>query len=79
MTDFEFSTAIARELCYYRRKLGFTQQEIYDATGIHIGRIENNSQSMRLITYCKLCKFMGIQFQKILDRVMYSDFDEIND
>ena len=46
MTDEEFLKAIAREICKERRRMGYTQQEIYDATGIHIGRIENNCQSI---------------------------------
>ncbi len=75
MDDLEFLKSVARELCIERRRSGLTQQEIYAATGINIGRIEANGQSMRLITYCKLCEFMKIPYEKILNRILHKSKD----
>lgn len=75
MTDSEFSKAIASELCYERRKLGLTQQEIYDATGIHMARLECNGHSMMLMTFCKLCQYLKIPYGTILNKVICSDLN----
>ncbi len=70
MTDDQFRKAAAEELAKERTRLGISQQEIFDETGIHIGRIECMGQPMNLFCYYRICKYLGIPFQTILDRIM---------
>ncbi|MGI4736839.1 MAG: helix-turn-helix domain-containing protein [Janthinobacterium lividum] len=39
-----------------RRERGYTLQEVYDATGIHIARLEANKANMTVITLAVLCQ-----------------------
>ncbi len=38
-----------------RRERGYTLQEVYDATGIHIARLEASKANMTVITLAALC------------------------
>ncbi len=68
MTDDQFRKATAEELAKVRTSLGISQQEIFDETGIHIGRIESMGRPMNLFCYYRICKYLGIQFQPILEK-----------
>lgn len=70
MTDQEFIKALARELARERKRLGFTQQEIYDETGIHIGRIECMEKSIQVTTLYRICEYMDISCAEILYRIL---------
>jgi transcriptional regulator with XRE-family HTH domain len=39
-----------------RRERGYTLQEVYDATGIHIARLEANKANMTIMTLAALCR-----------------------
>jgi transcriptional regulator with XRE-family HTH domain len=39
-----------------RRERGYTLQEVYDATGIHIARLEANKANMTVLTLAVLCR-----------------------
>lgn len=43
-----------------RRERGYTLQEVYDATGIHIARLEANKANMTVITLGALCRYYGV-------------------
>lgn len=43
-----------------RRERGYTLQEVYDATGIHIARLEANKANMTVITLSTLCRHYGV-------------------
>ena len=43
-----------------RRERGYTLQEVYDATGIHIARLESSKANMTVITLAKLCQYYEV-------------------
>jgi transcriptional regulator with XRE-family HTH domain len=43
-----------------RRERGYTLQEVYDATGIHIARLEANKSNMTVITLAALCRYYEV-------------------
>jgi transcriptional regulator with XRE-family HTH domain len=47
---------LARRLKVVREQRQFTLQEVYDATGIHVGRIESSGINVTLLTLAALCK-----------------------
>ncbi len=55
------SEEIAREIAYRLRQLrqarGYTLQEVYDATGVHIARLEANRANMTVATLATLCRY----------------------
>ena len=66
LSDFSNSAVppIEAEVVYrlqqLRRKKGITQQEVYDATGIHVARLEARRANMTISTLASLCHFYGI-------------------
>lgn len=56
--------ALEAEIVYrlqqLRRRQGYTQQEVYDATGIHIARLEAKRANMTISTLALLCRFYSI-------------------
>lgn len=70
MKDDQFRRAAAEEIAKQRTNLGISQQEIFDETGIHIGRIECMGRPMNLFCYYRICKYLDIPFQTILDRIV---------
>jgi transcriptional regulator with XRE-family HTH domain len=51
---------VVHRLQQLRREKGSTQQEVYDATGIHIARLEARRANMTINTLASLCRFYGI-------------------
>ena len=51
---------IVHRLQRLRRARGLTLQEVYDATGIHIARLEANKTNMRVATLAVLCQHYDI-------------------
>jgi len=51
---------VVHRLQQLRRERGNTQQEVYDATGIHIARLEARRANMTISTLASLCRFYGI-------------------
>ena len=43
-----------------RRARGLTLQEVYDATGIHVARLEASKTNMRVVTLAVLCQYYEI-------------------
>jgi transcriptional regulator with XRE-family HTH domain len=56
--------AVENEVVYrlqlLRREKGYTLQEVYDTTGIHIARIEARRANMTISTLASLCRFYGV-------------------
>jgi len=82
MQDEEFVKSMARELAKERVSLGFTQQEIYDETGIHIGRIESMQRSIgvttfyRVTTFYHICTYLGVSCSSMMERILTRDHQD---
>jgi len=50
---------LIRRLLELRRRLGLTQQEVYDATGIHVARLEAHGANLTVLTLATLCRHYG--------------------
>ena len=51
---------IVNRLQRLRRARGLTLQEVYDATGIHVARLEASKPNMRVATLAVLCQYYEI-------------------
>lgn len=51
---------VVHRLQRLRRERGYTLQEVYDATGIHIARLEASKANMTVITLAALCRHYEI-------------------
>ena len=51
---------VVHRLQRLRRERGFSLQEVYDATGIHVARLEARKANMTVITLATLCRFYSI-------------------
>ena len=51
---------IVNRLQRLRRARGLTLQEVYDATGIHVARLEASKANMRVATLAALCQYYDI-------------------
>ncbi|WP_214459726.1 helix-turn-helix domain-containing protein [Flavihumibacter fluvii] len=60
---------IALVLKQLRDEKGLTQDEVFDATKIHIGRIETAKANPTISTISKLCKFFKIKLADFFQRV----------
>lgn len=50
---------IVHRLQRLRQERGYTLQEVYDTTGIHIARLEARKTNMTINTLATLCRFYG--------------------
>jgi transcriptional regulator with XRE-family HTH domain len=55
---------VAARLKAVRAKAGITQEEVYNRTGIHIGRIESGKANVTVMTLMHICEFYGITLQE---------------
>lgn len=51
---------IVRRLQRLRQARGYTLQEVYDATGIHVARLEASKANMRVTTLAVLCQYYEV-------------------
>lgn len=49
-----------------RENTGLTQEEVYNDTGIHIGRIETATTNISVSTLDALCKYFKIEMSTFL-------------
>jgi transcriptional regulator with XRE-family HTH domain len=59
-------TLVLKEL---RETKGVTQQDVYNDTNIHIGRIETGRRNVSVSTLSELCKYFKIKMSDFLKRV----------
>ena len=52
-----------------RTDLGLTQDEVYDATKIHIGRIETAKANLSISTLDALCEYFEMSLSEFFNRV----------
>jgi len=53
----EVTAEVVRRLQQLRKQRGLTIQEVYDATGIHVGRLEAKKANMTVQTLAILCRY----------------------
>jgi transcriptional regulator with XRE-family HTH domain len=58
--DSLFLRELARRLKAVREARHFTLQEVYDATGVHVGRVESGKRNVALLTVATLCRFYQV-------------------
>ena len=54
------TSEIVHRLHQARRAQQRTQQEVYDATGVHVGRLESQQANLTLRTLITLARYYGI-------------------
>lgn len=54
--DFSLEAEVVLRLQRLRRERGYTLQEVYDATGVHIARLESSKANMTVATLATLCR-----------------------
>ncbi len=66
---------LLRKIAFVLKKLredaGYTQEQVYNDTGIHIGRIESVSSNLSVSTLSALCKYFKIlpsEFHKLVEK-----------
>lgn len=52
-----------------RENTGLTQEEVYNDTGIHIGRIETATTNISVSTLDALCKYFRIEMPTFLSKL----------
>ncbi|WP_369810999.1 helix-turn-helix domain-containing protein [Hymenobacter aranciens] len=60
---------LARRLKSVREERHLTLQEVYDATGVHVSRVESGRRSVALLTVAMLCRYYQVQLAQIVDGI----------
>jgi transcriptional regulator with XRE-family HTH domain len=60
---------IALRLKALREERGLSQEELYNETDIHIGRIETGRSNISVSTLSMLCKYFGISLSEFFKKV----------
>lgn len=58
--EFALEIEVVHRLQRLRRERGYTLQEVYDATGIHIARLEARKANMTVLTLAALCRYYEV-------------------
>ena len=66
-SDKTILTEFAIKVKAYRQKKGVTQQDAYNDTGIHFGRIEQGKRDVSLTTLIKIIAYLEINASDLLD------------
>jgi transcriptional regulator with XRE-family HTH domain len=69
LKDSKLIQKIALVLKELRDEKELTQEEVYNDTNIHIGRIETGKGNINVSTLAALCSYYGILFSDFLKRV----------
>ncbi|WP_051416502.1 helix-turn-helix domain-containing protein [Asinibacterium sp. OR53] len=67
--DTKLLQKISLVLKQLRETKGLTQEEIFNETNIHIGRIETAKVNVTISTLSTLCKFFDISLSEFIKRV----------
>jgi len=65
-TDQEILLEFAAKVKELRITKGVTQQDAYNDTGIHFGRIEQGKRDVSLTTLVKLAEYFGVSVSKLI-------------
>ncbi|OUJ68179.1 helix-turn-helix domain-containing protein [Hymenobacter crusticola] len=55
----QVTAEVIRRLQELRKQRGLSMQEVYDATGIHVARLEAKKANMTVQTLAVLCRYYG--------------------
>lgn len=69
-----FLRELARRLKAVREERHLTLQEVYDATGVHVARIESGRRNAALFTIAKLCNYYNVEL-----RVVVADLEKLTE
>jgi transcriptional regulator with XRE-family HTH domain len=61
-----FLRELARRLKAVREERRLTLQEVYDATGVHVSRLESGRRNVALLTVAMLCRYYQIGLEVIV-------------
>jgi transcriptional regulator with XRE-family HTH domain len=61
--------SITKKLKALRLAKGVSQEEIYNETDIHIGRIESEKRNITVSTLSKLCDYFGISLETFFKEI----------
>lgn len=64
-----FLKSIAIEIKKLREKKGLTQEDFYNDTAIHIGRVETGNVGVSITTLYEICQYLEIPVSKFLKQV----------
>jgi len=64
-----FLNELANQIRIARKRSGKSQLEVRDDTGINIAQIEQFTPSIHLFTYFRLCKYLDISPEEIIEQV----------
>jgi transcriptional regulator with XRE-family HTH domain len=56
--------SIGKKIKALRESKGLTQEEVFNDTSIHVGRIENGSADIRISTIEAICKYFKISLSE---------------
>ncbi|TSJ42260.1 helix-turn-helix domain-containing protein [Fluviicola chungangensis] len=59
MNKHELLLTLAKRVKELRNEKGLTQEDVYNDTGIHLGRIEQGKRDISFTTLCKLADYFG--------------------
>ncbi|GAB4160015.1 MAG: hypothetical protein Tsb0033_15340 [Winogradskyella sp.] len=57
-------TALSKRVKELRNKKGVTQEQAYNDTGIHFGRIEQGRRDASFLTLNKICEYFEINLEE---------------
>ena len=60
---------LARRLKAIREERRLTIQEVYDATGIHVGRVEASALNVTMLTLAALCHHYKVRLAVVVDNL----------
>jgi transcriptional regulator with XRE-family HTH domain len=65
MENAELLLTLANRLKELRRQKNFTQEDVYNDTGIHVARIEQGKRDITFTTLCKLADYFGVSINEL--------------
>jgi transcriptional regulator with XRE-family HTH domain len=63
----ELLNFIAQRIKTLRNEKGLTQEDFYNDTSIHIGRIELGKRDISVSTLSKICDYFGISIKEFFE------------
>lgn len=64
-TDQERLLYLAKKVKELRQKKGVSQEEAYNVTGIHFGRIEQGKRDVSYLTICKIIEYFDCPHKEL--------------
>jgi len=64
MENAELLLTLANRLKELRKQKKFTQEDVYNDTGIHVARIEQGKRDISFTTLCKLADHFGVDINE---------------